>query len=138
MPSWLWMAMKMSASHSSVLKTGYRELRSGAAILDFAGWTSISVTGCDRATFLHNFCTNDVKRLTPGGSCEAFFTNAKGKIVGHGVIGCRTEELVFFGAPGQASRLIEHLDRYVIREDVKMRDTTSDRNYVLVTDLLLT
>src|SRR6185312_4462138 len=81
---------------------------------------------------LHNFCTNDVKRLVPGASCEAFFTNVKGKIVGHGVLNCRETEVVFVGVPGQASRLRTHLDRYVIREDVTLRDTTEERRYLLI------
>ena len=27
---------------------------------------------------------------------------------------------------------MEHLDRYVIREDVQLRDTTDERNYLLI------
>jgi folate-binding protein YgfZ len=110
----------------------YQALRMGRAVVDLGGWSSISITGADRQSFLHNFCTNDVKRLVPGESCEAFFTNVKGKIVGHGLLHCRETEVVFVGAPGQALRLVEHLDRYVIREDVKLRDTTDERNYLLI------
>jgi folate-binding protein YgfZ len=107
-------------------------LRSGCGVVDLAGWSSITLTGDDRQTFLNNFCTNDIKRLAAGESREAFFTNVKGKIVGHGVVSCRENELVIIGVPRQAPRLIEHLDRYIIREDVQLRDTTSERSYVLV------
>ena len=92
----------------------------------------MTLTGADRQTFLNNFCTNDVKRLAPGDSCEAFFTNVKGKILGHGLVTCRDDELVFITVPGQAAKLIEHLDRYVIREDVQLRDTTAERAYLLI------
>jgi folate-binding protein YgfZ len=122
----------MSSSETSSFDRGYQALKTGRALFELAGWTSISVTGADRQTFLNNFCTNDVKRLVPGASCEAFFTNVKGKIVGHGVLNCRENEMVFIGAPGQGLRLVEHLDRYVIREDVKLRDTTEERSYLLV------
>lgn len=111
----------------------YQALRSGRSVAELAGWSSIAVTGVDRHAFLHNFCTNDVKRLTPGDSCEAFFTNVKGKIVGHGLIDCRDTELAIIGEPGQAARLSAHLDRYIIREDVTLRDTTDERTYLLVT-----
>ncbi len=121
----------MDASDSADFDRQYRALETGRAVVDLAGWSSIAVTGKDRHAFLHNFCTNDVKRLVPGASCEAFFTNVKGKIVGHGIIICRETELSFFGAPGQATRLIEHLDRYIIREDVQLRDTTAERSYML-------
>jgi folate-binding protein YgfZ len=122
----------MSGSDAAALDREYQALRAGRGAVDLTGWSSISVTGADRQTFLHNFCTNDVKRLVPGSSCEAFFCNAKGKIVGHGVIGCRNDELAFVGAPGQAAALIAHLDRYIIREDVKLVDDTSSRSYFFV------
>jgi folate-binding protein YgfZ len=113
----------------------YDALRSGHGVVYLADWSSVTLTGADRQGFLHNFCTNDVKRLVPGQSCEAFFTNVKGKIIGHGLITCRESELVVIGVPQQAPRLIEHLDRYVIREDVHLRDTTADRSYLLVSGI---
>lgn len=122
----------MSPSETPSFDREYRALRTGRAVVELAGWSSISVTGTDRQAFLHNFCTNDVKRLVPGTSCEAFFTNVKGRIVGHGLIHCRHSEFLFIGAPGQGQQLVEHLDRYVIREDVQLRDTTSDRSYLLI------
>lgn len=122
----------MSSSESSSFDREYQALKMGRAVVELAGWSSVSVTGADRQSFLHNFSTNDVKRLVPGASCEAFFTNVKGKIVGHGVLHCRETEIVFVGVAGQASRLVEHLDRYVIREDVKLRDTTGERSYLLI------
>jgi folate-binding protein YgfZ len=109
----------------------YDALRSGNALVPLSNWSSVTVTGKDRQSFLHNFCTNDVKRLVPGGACEAFFTNAKGKILGHGLVTCGEDELAIVGDPGQAARLVEHLDRYVIREDVQLRDTTAERSCVL-------
>jgi tRNA-modifying protein YgfZ len=122
----------MSSSEMSSFDREYQALKTGRAVVELTDWSSISVTGADRQSFLNNFCTNDVKRLVPGSSCEAFFTNVKGKLVGHGVLHCRDAEMAFVGAPGQASRLVEHLDRYVIREDVKLRDSTSERSYLLI------
>ncbi len=106
-------------------------LRSGGGFYALSGWSSVTVTGRDRCSFLQSFCTNDVKPLKPGDGCEAFFLNVKGKIVGHGLVTCRDEELVFVGAPGQAQPLFEHLDRYIIREDVQLRDSTNERDYLL-------
>jgi folate-binding protein YgfZ len=122
----------MNYSESPSFVRDYQALKTGRAVVELTGWSSISVTGADRQTFLNNFCTNDVKRLVPGVCCESFFTNVKGKIVGHGVLHCRDTEIVFVGVPGQASRLVEHLDRYIIREDVTLRDTTKERSYLLV------
>src|SRR5437016_4721935 len=108
----------MSDSDATFFEHEYQALRAGRAAVELVGWSSISVSGADRQAFLHNFCTNDIKRLTPGTGCEAFFTNAKGRIVGHGLIYCRENEFQFIGAPAQAARIVDHLNRYVIREDV--------------------
>jgi tRNA-modifying protein YgfZ len=109
----------------------YDALRESGGLFQLDGWSSLTVTGGDRQTFLNNFCTNDVKRLTPGTSCEAFFTNVKGKIIGHALVTCRDNALVLVGTPRQPARLIEHLDRYLIREDVQLHDTTAERKYLL-------
>jgi len=122
----------MSSSQTSSFDCEYQALKTGRAVVELTGWSSISVTGADRQAFLHNFCTNDVKRLTPGNGCEAFFTNVKGKIVGHGWLHCRETEIAFVGVPDESSRLIAHLDRYIIREDVQLRNTTGERSYLLV------
>jgi tRNA-modifying protein YgfZ len=123
----------MTLSAAEPFDVQYEAFRGGRALVELVGWSSISITGKDRQAFLHNFCTNDVKRLTPGDCCEAFITNVKGKCVGHGLVMCGDEELNFLGAPGQAARLVEHLDRYVIREDVRLRDTTTEREFYLTT-----
>jgi folate-binding protein YgfZ len=124
--------MSMSGSQSEPFVREYQALQTGNAYFDLRDWSSISVTGADRKPFLHNFSTNDVKGLAPGESCEAFFTNVKGKIVGHGLINCRDDEFVIFGPPGQAPHLIEHLDRYIIREDVQLVDRTAERRDLLL------
>lgn len=110
----------------------YQALRSGRGVVELRDWSSIVVAGADRQKFLNSFCTNDVSRLAVGNSCEAFFLNVKGKIVGHGIVSCRENEFVIVGVPGQAAKLIEHLDRYVIREDVQLVDASSARRYILL------
>ena len=67
-------------------------------------------------------CTSDIRNLPVGGQCEAFLTDVKGKIVGHVVVFAGSEELVLVTVPGQAEKLIAHLDRYIIREDVQLED----------------
>jgi folate-binding protein YgfZ len=117
---------------SPEIQLQYAALRRGKAVVELSGWSSIAIRGKDRHTFLHNFCTNDVKRLTIGASCEAFFTNVKGKTIGHGLICSKADELRFLGAPGQAPTIVAHLDRYVIREDVQLLDTSASRKHFLV------
>ncbi|MCA9241298.1 MAG: hypothetical protein KDA37_13905 [Planctomycetales bacterium] len=83
-------------------------------------WSTVVVTGADAGAFLHSFCTNDVKGLAPGSACEAFFTDVKGHTLAHAIV-CRTPEdyRVVVTSPN-APALAEHLERYHIREQVKI------------------
>ncbi|MFO0867422.1 MAG: hypothetical protein U0935_00610 [Pirellulales bacterium] len=108
----------MTTSRES-LSDAYEVLRRGG-VLPWPRRARIAVRGRDRAAFLHSFCTNDIKRLTVGQTCEAFFCQAQGRIVGHGFIECQADQLVIDTVAGQAAPLIGHLDRYLIREDVQL------------------
>jgi folate-binding protein YgfZ len=110
----------------------YDALRSGGGYFELANWSSVTFTGGDRVKFLNSFSTNDVTKLSPGLNCEAFITNVKGKTIGYGLIDCREEELVFITVPNQGRALLEHFDRYIIREDVQLRDTSGERWYLHV------
>jgi tRNA-modifying protein YgfZ len=104
----------------------YAALTSGAGLVALPLRSQIEITGQDRATFLHGFCTADIKKLQPGQGTEAFITNHQGKAAGHGLIFCEAERLVFDGAAGQAEKLIAHFDRFVIGERIEFRDRTAD------------
>jgi folate-binding protein YgfZ len=114
---------------STTFKQQYEALRSGSGFVELVNWSSVTFTGSDRVKFLNSFCTNDVTKLAPGQNCEAFITNVKGKTIGFGLVDCRDDELVFITVPNQAATLVAHFDRYIIREDVQLSDTTAERMY---------
>ncbi len=122
----------MDVEPTGTIDEQYRALRDGVGIAVLAGRTRIELTGSDRAKFLHNFCTNDVKKLTPGTGCEAFITNVQGKILGFVNVFCHEQCLVIDTVAGQAETLIKHLDRYLITEDVKLRDASPEYIGILV------
>ena len=47
---------------------GYQALRDGAAWLDLSARARILARGRDRARFLHNVTSNEVKKMAPGDS----------------------------------------------------------------------
>lgn len=110
----------------------YEALTRGTGLVDLAGWTTVAVRGSDRATFLHSFTTNDIKRLAPGMGCEAFVTSPQGRTLGHVLVFCEPERLVLSTTPRQAAALMAHFERYVITEDVEFVDLTSERGVLLV------
>ncbi|MBX3447972.1 MAG: hypothetical protein KF777_00345 [Planctomycetaceae bacterium] len=96
-------------------------------VFELTDWTCLTLTGADRAAFLHNFCTNDIKGLAPGHWREALFCNVKGRILGHGLVLAGTDSHTIVGFPGQGERLVAHLDRYILREDVAVRDDSAEK-----------
>src|SRR3954468_11973691 len=93
----------------------YRRARESAALFDVSHRGKVELTGADAPTFLHNLCTNDVTGLPVGAGCEAFLTTAKAKVVAHALV---YHLLLHDGraalwldvAPGQAEKVIQHLD----------------------------
>jgi folate-binding protein YgfZ len=103
-----------------------------AAIFDWTNHALIELTGADRVSFLHNFCTNDVKRLRAGQGCEAMITNVKGRILGHVWIEAGPASLRLDAGPVTTERLMAHLERYIINEDVAVADRTLELGELLV------
>lgn len=111
---------------------GYLALVQATGVVNLSDRTQIELTGNDRGAFLHNFCTNAIRNLQPGQGTEAFILDVKGHILGHVYVFVSPHSIVLDTVAGQAGRLIEHLDRYLIREDVTIRDRTSDWSDLLV------
>jgi tRNA-modifying protein YgfZ len=110
----------------------YQALRSAIGFVDLSDWSQVELHGDDRAKFLHNVSTNDIKGLAPGAGCEAFLLNAQGKILFHVLVFSGPDSLVLFSVPGDNERLVAHLDRYLIREQVAIQDRTKNWTAVLI------
>lgn len=94
--------------------------------------TVIEVRGADRSTFLHNLCTNNIKSLEAGQGCEAFFTNVQGKTLCHTMLFCDADSIWISTDPGIGDQLLPHLEKYHIREDVELTDSTPEVQTFLI------
>ncbi|HAN98515.1 MAG TPA: hypothetical protein DCQ98_14260 [Planctomycetaceae bacterium] len=94
--------------------------------------TLVELSGADAGTHLHRFCTQDLRAVAPGGGREAMFLDAKGKLTAHGIVLRTADRWWFLGDAGQGARLAAHLDRYVIREEVRIADLGDARIGVLI------
>lgn len=110
----------------------YEALTCGVGVADMGDRTWIEICGADRAGFLHNMCTNEIKQLQSGEGCEAFLTNVQGKILGHVLIFCGPTSLTIETVRGQAEGILSQLDRYIIREDVQLHDRSHQWGELLV------
>jgi glycine cleavage system aminomethyltransferase T len=107
----------------------YATVRTGAVVFDRSHHGKIEAIGNDALVFLHNLSTNNVKALSPGTGCEAFFCTPTAKVVSHGYIyrlppAGKRETLWLDVAPGLDEKTFRHLDRYIIGEDVTLTDRT--------------
>jgi folate-binding protein YgfZ len=108
--------------------TDYQQAYSHAVAFDHSQHGKIEVAGRDAATFLHNLCTNDIINLQPGAGCQAYFANAQARLV---------SPIIVYRVPGRnefwldipvnmAAKVMTHLDRYLISEDVQLADHTAE------------
>ena len=104
----------------------YRALVGGAGLVDLGRRTQIEVAGADRATWLHNLTTNEIRKLSPGSGCESFLTTVQGKTLAHVFVFATPESLVIDTVPEQADTILAHLDHYLISERVTLADRTGD------------
>ena len=64
----------------------YSILASEFGFVQLAPRTLLRLEGADAATFLHSFCTADVKSMTMGDVREAFVLDSRGKSLAFGHI----------------------------------------------------
>jgi aminomethyltransferase len=103
---------------------GYRALREGAAFFHLGARGHIRALGEDRVRLLHAMTTNHVEQLRPGQSCYAFFLTAQGRIVADVNILCLDGCLLLDTEPETRQKVYEHLDKYIIADDVTLEDQT--------------
>lgn len=108
----------------------YHAAVNGAALFDFHDATKVELAGPDARIFLHNLCTQDVKNLAEGAGCETFLTTAKARVVFHGAVSrvrWLSQDVLWLDTiPGQAERLLAHLNHFLISEQVELADRTSE------------
>jgi folate-binding protein YgfZ len=102
----------------------YRRLTQSSGFVVLVDRTTIRIKGKDRLAFLHNFCTADVKSLVPGKSTEAFILNSKGKVFSHVYLMSGDDQLLINTTGGQFDAIHDHLETYIIREDVGLNDAS--------------
>ena len=105
---------------------GYDALLNHSAWLDVSSRGRIQAMGEDRARLLHAMTTNHIQQLTPGTGCYAFFLTAQGRILADVNVLCRPDHLLLDTEPEAREKVYQHLDKFIIADDVTLVDTTGD------------
>lgn len=104
---------------------GYQALREGVALLDLSARGRIAAKGEDRKRLLHAMTTNHIEQLAPGQGAYAFFLTAQGRIIADAGVFCREDSLLLSLEAETREKIYQHLDRYIIADDVTLEDLTS-------------
>jgi len=104
---------------------GYEELRESAAWFSLSSRGKIRASGEDCSRFLHAMSTQDIKGLEQGNGLYAFFLNDRGHILADAFIYNLGNSFFLDTEPETGSKLLTHLDRYIIADDVTLEDATN-------------
>ncbi len=117
------------------MPAGYDALRAAAAWLDLSGRGRIYATGKDRARLLHAMTSNHVKQLTTGAGCYAFFLNVQGQIQADVNLLCLDDRFLLDTEPETREKVFQHLNKYIIADDVRLEDASAQLACVAVEGL---
>ncbi len=103
---------------------GYRALRDSFAAIDLSARGRIRITGEDRVRLLHAMASNDIQHLAAGSGRYTFFLTAQGRILCDSIVLAFDDYLLLSTEPEARQLLYEHMDKYIIADDVTLEDVT--------------
>ncbi|HEY6272158.1 MAG TPA: folate-binding protein [Terriglobales bacterium] len=95
-------------------------LQSGCGVFDLGWRAKVSVTGKDRARWLHNMVTNNVRDLALNRGVYNFVLSAQGRILGDMYIYNRGDFFLIDTDWAQAEPLLTAMKRFIIMDKVEM------------------
>jgi tRNA-modifying protein YgfZ len=96
--------------------------RRTTGLIDRSDRLRVEVSGPDRAKFLHNLTTNEVKRLPAGHGCEAFVTSLQGKTIGYVILLAAEDRMIVRSDPAGLDLAMPHFRKYGVFDDVAIDD----------------
>jgi folate-binding protein YgfZ len=105
---------------------GCEGLLHAAGLVDLSARGRIRVTGEDRARLLHAMTTNHIQQMKPGDGVYVFFLNAQGRILADAFVLCFEDHFLLDTEAETRKAVFDHLDHYVIADDVTLEDVTEE------------
>jgi folate-binding protein YgfZ len=104
----------------------YEVIAAHVGLVDRSDRVRIEISGPDRAMFLHNLTTNEVKRLAAGRGCEAFVTSPQGKTMAYVILHILADRVLVRSDPGGMELALPHFRKYGVFDDVAIDDRTPE------------
>lgn len=115
--------MRISAGEP-ISVTQYRALHERAAFIVREDRGLISLAGADRKEYLHGLVSNDILALQPGGASYATLLTAQGRMISDMHVFDAGDLLLISLELAVARQVAEHLERFVITEEVTVEEVT--------------
>jgi folate-binding protein YgfZ len=103
----------------------YRALLAGAGVIRRDDRGRLMLRGADRLSYLHGLLTNDILALKPGETCYAALLTPQGRMISDMRVFELGDRTLLDMEVSVAAGIREHLDRFVITEDVVVEDASS-------------
>jgi len=103
----------------------FEQIANHAGIFDRFDRCRLAITGTDRAKFLHNLLTNEIKRLPLGKGCEAFVTSTQGRTLAFVTALADVEMILLRSDAAAAEALLPHLRKYGVFDEVAIEDQSA-------------
>ncbi len=113
-------------AHFGDVRAEYDAAAEGVGLHDRSYRGVIEITGGDRAAWLHNLTTNDIKSVKPGCGQYVFALNIKGRVLFDGNVLALPDALLLDVDRRWIGPAIEHLGKYIIMEDAQLTDRSGD------------
>jgi tRNA-modifying protein YgfZ len=114
----------MNSSKSILMHSlaAFNAAQQTAVWCDRSGRVRFEIAGPDRARFLHNLTTSDLKRLPVGRGCEAFVTSLQGRTLAYvKVLACH-DSILICTDPGGLVLALPHFQKYGVFDEVVLED----------------
>jgi len=106
-------------------RSEFESIAAHAGLVDRSDRVRLDITGPDRARFLHNLTTNEVKRLPAGRGCEAFVTSLQGKILAYVIMHVAEDRILVGLDPSAQEAALAHFRKYGVFDDVAIEDRSA-------------
>src|SRR2546422_1678875 len=104
----------------------YWAVRNRSGLADLSHLGLLRITGKDRLPFLNGLLTNEVLKLNEGTGVRSALLNTKARVLADLYLYAREDDLLIDTGDASAARIRDTFDRFIITEDVQVKDITSE------------
>ncbi|MBI1745092.1 MAG: aminomethyl transferase family protein [Acidobacteria bacterium] len=102
----------------------YQAVRQAAGLFDLSSYGRLEITGPERASFLHNMVSNDVKALKPGKGVYAALLTTHGKLLSDLYIFAQEDRLLVDTSAVTRETVFATLNRFLVSEKAAITDAS--------------